>query len=267
MAARTIQVIAILVSVLVTWNAAEAADPIDDLLSATFRIADRDHSGTCFLISEKVTDPAKPRRVILATAAHVMREMSGSRCEVILRSESGDRSYSRTPFSITIRDGDIPNWTRHPAVDVATMLIDLPDGVAVKPLSFDQLADESRLIDRTIRAGSEAWIPCYPAKLEANEAGWPILRRGSIASHPLTPVNSNKTILIDIRAFGGESGAPVAMIVNDRPMVFAVVSGMHRQTDRSTIPFEERTMHTPLGVSIVVQTTFLRETIDLMYAK
>ena len=266
MAARMTLKLAILVSLLATWDVC-ASEPIEDLLAATFRIADREHSGTCFLVAPKTVDSANPHRVVLATAAHVMEQMAGKECELIFRTESEDHRYARKPVSITVRNDDKPLWTRHPDVDIATIFVDLPEGVAVKPIPFDQLAGEDRAIDRTVRVGQETWIPCFPAKLEANEAGWPILRKGSIASHPLTPVKSTKTMLIDYRAFGGDSGAPVATILNERPWVVGVVMGMHLQTDRSSLPFEERTIHTPMGLSIVTQAAYLRETIDLMISK
>lgn len=266
MALRITQKLMLLALIMVTRDTL-ADNPVEELLQATFRIADREHSGTCFLIATKEVDASSPRQVILATAAHVMEQMAGNECELFLRSENDEHVFSRRPLTITVRNEGQPLWTRHPDIDIATIYVDLPDDVAAKPLLLDQLSDEAHVIDKTVRVGRETWIPCYPAKLEANEAGWAVLRKGSIASHPLTPVKSAKTILVDYRAFGGDSGAPVAMIVNDRPFVVGVVLGMHRQTDRSSLPFEERTIHTPMGLSIVGQAVFLRETIDLMINK
>lgn len=266
MAVRITQKLILLVLILATRETF-AENPVEELLQATFRIADREHSGTCFLIATKEADALKPRRVILATAAHVMEQMAGNECELVLRSASEDQVFSRQPLTIMIRNEGKQLWTRHPDIDIATILVDLPENVAVRPLLLEQLADEARVIDKTVRVGRETWVPCYPAKLESNEAGWPVLRKGSIASHPLTPVKSTKTMLIDYTAFGGDSGSPVAMIVNDQPFIVGVVLGMHRQTDRSSLPFEERTMHTPMGLSIVGQAAFLLETIDLMLSK
>ena len=42
---------------------------------------------------------------------------------------------------------------------------------------------------------------------------------------------------------------------------------MQRQTDRMSLPFEERTTHTPLGLAIVVPASVIRETIDLLPVK
>lgn len=264
MSARMVQQIGIVLFLSLTYEV-QATDAVEELLEATFRISDQDHSGTCFLVATKSLDPAHPRRVILATAAHVFEQMEGSECEIILRTKAQPDTYLRSPQSISIRDSGKPLWIRHPDVDIATLYVELPEGVSVTPFAIDQLAGEDRVNDRTVRVAAETWIPCFPAKLEANEAGWPVLRKGSIASHPLRPVKSTQTMLIDYRAFGGDSGAPVVMIVDSRPLVIGVVHGMHRQTDRSTLPFEERTVHTPLGLSIVTQAVYLRETIELMH--
>jgi hypothetical protein len=261
-----IPMFAMLAALLVAWDAT-AGEPIEDLLEATFRIADNEHSGTCFLVSPKSVDSANPRRVILATAAHVVEQMTGNDCEVFLRSEGEDGLATRRPLTITIRTDGKPLWTRHPDADIAVLSLDLPVEVLSNPIPFAQIADEQSLEKGTVRVGREVWIPCYPAKLEANEAGWPVLRHGTIASHPLLPIKSHRTMLIDYTHFGGDSGAPVAILVNDHPIVVGVVSAMHRQTDRSVLPFEERVVHTPLGLSIVSQGAFLRETIELMGAK
>jgi hypothetical protein len=238
-----------------------AEDPIEDLLSATFRIADRDRSGTCFLVQSTVE--GKPPLLALVTAAHVLEQM-GPEGEWIARSELPEGQFARTVVKVKLREGDKPLWKRHPELDIAALKVDKPEGLAAKPFSLDQLADEQRVKDRHVRVGQEAWIPCYPAKLEANDSGWPVLRRGSIASYPLTPAAKAKTMLIDYSAFGGDSGAPVVVVQEGRPLVAGLVLGMHRQTDRAVLPFEERIMHTPLGISMAVQASFVRETIALL---
>ena len=266
LAVRMTLISAFLVFLSPAWDC-RADEPLEDLLSATFRITDGNHSGTCFFVSGNAVESSRPLQVVLVTAAHVFEQMSSEECELILRKESEDKQYSRSVVSIQIRDGDKPRWTRIRDIDIATLLVDLPEDVSVKPFALEQIVGEAKLKDRTVRVGQETWIACFPAKLEANEAGWPVLRKGSIASYPLTPVTSNKTILVSYNVFGGDSGAPVAVIVDNRPLIVGVASGMQRQTDKSTLPFEERTMHTPLGLSIAVQAHYLRETIELMMEK
>lgn len=244
-----------------------AAEPLEDLLSATFRIMDGDHSGTGFFVSGDAVNSPDPRRVVLVTAAHVLAQMSQSKCDLILRMETPEHEFQRKVVTIDIREDEKPKWRSLPGIDVATMFVDVPDDVRMKSIPINQIANEDRLKDRIVRVGQETWIGCFPAKLEANDAGWPILRRGSIASYPLVPVKSAKTLMIDYNVFGGDSGAPIAVIVDDRPLIIGVASGMQRQTDRSSLPFEERTMHTPLGLSIAVQAPFVRETIQLLMDK
>ena len=243
---------------------AAAAEPLEDFMSATFRVADKSHSGTGFLVAAKKDDSQPANRVALVTAGHVFEQMPASRTDLMLRSEHAEKGYVRAAIAIPIRNGDKPRWARHPELDIAALWVDLPENIAAKPLAYEQLADEKCLLERRVKVGQEAWIPCFPAKLEANEAGWPVLRRGAIATHPLVPVKSAKTMLIDFTTFGGDSGAPVAVIQEERPLVVGLVLAMHRQSDKSTLPFEERTVHTPLGLSIVAQAVYIRETIELL---
>ena len=243
-----------------------ASDAIVDLLAATVRITDGEHSGTGFLVCPPTTSDksANDREVILVTAKHIFDQMNGSTCDLILRTKSSEIDYVRSSFTIKIRDEESRLWIQHPDVDVGTIRIELPVDAALKAIPFERIADESHLVDRTVRVGQDTWIACFPAKLEANEAGWPVLRKGCIASHPLVPVRTNKTMLVDYNVFGGDSGAPVAVISGDQLLIIGVASSMHRQTDRSTLPFEERVMHTPMSLSIVVQSAYLKETIGFM---
>ncbi|WP_157605913.1 trypsin-like serine protease [Schlesneria paludicola] len=264
--ARTIFAAAILLGAAASTNG-WSGEPVEDLLAATFRLTDGEHSGTCFIVSVPAASATVPHKCVLATAAHVLDQMDADECDLILRSRTVDDCYVRKVVSIKIREGQRDLWTAHPDLDVAAMPIDLPADATVAPIPFELIADESQLINRTIRVGQETWISCFPAKLESNEAGWPVLRRGSIASHPLIPLKANKTILIDYKVFGGDSGAPIATIVNNRPLIVGVASSMQQQTDRSTLPFEERVMHTPMGLSIAVQSAYLRDTITQMQQK
>jgi hypothetical protein len=157
-------------------------------------------------------------------------------------------------------------------VDVAAMPVELPEDVAASSFEFEQIADERAFESRQVRVGQEMWLAGFPAQLESNPAGWPVLRRGMIASYPLTPTKSTKTFLADISSFGGDSGAPVLVLpsLSDgrtsaaRPLIAGLVIGMERQTDKTSLPFEELTFHMPLGLAIVAEAPFIRETIELL---
>ncbi len=243
--------------------AATADERIEDVLGATFRLDGGDASGTCFLV--KAGDA-----MVLVTAAHVLERSTGEEANLILRERKPDGTYGRRETKIRVRDGARALWRRHPVEDVAALKIALPDGVAVTPFRLSQLADEADVTAGRVRVAQEIWIPTYPAQLEANAAGWPVLRRGTIATHPLKPVREVKTFLVDAATFGGDSGAPVVVHSGasaeepdgSEPMVVGLILGMHRQTDRSTMPFEEKTTHMPLGLAIVLQAPFAREVVE-----
>lgn len=259
---RCVRVSVVLIIMLATGVGVNADDALEKSLEAVFRITNGRSSGTGFLVA--VPGQGGQSSVVLVTAAHVLDEMSEPQCQLILRTLSPDQTYARKEVSIPIRDNGTPRWKRHADVDVAALPIELPAEVAITPLSYDQLADAAWVAEKKLRVGQQVWIPSYPAQLAANEAGWPILRQGSVASYPLSPVAQVKTMLIDFHSFGGESGAPVFASADDGCHVVGLVHGMHRQTEKAVLPLHEFTFHTPLGLSIVVQAAFVRETIELL---
>jgi hypothetical protein len=239
-------------------------DPIERTMSATLRVLVGGQSATAFLVQ---IDPAEERgtpRLVLVTAGHAFDSPDRLECKLVLRHRQEDGSYERSEFPVALRRDGKALWKKHPDFDVAALPIELPEGAEAAPFSLDQIADERALTDKKVRVGQDVWVPCYPAGLEGNPAGWPLLRKGSIASHPLVPVSWAKMLAVDMTVFGGDSGAPVVAVVNDAPLISGMVIGMHRQTDKSTLPYEEKIIHTPMGVAIAVQAPFIRQTIDLL---
>ncbi len=242
------------------------ADPYEDALRATVRITNGKASGTGFIVATgEKADAGKQH--LLVTAAHVFRDMAGEICTLIFRAPGKDGSFVRKEVKLTIKKGDEPLWKKHKEMDVAAIAFNLPDGVDVKPFELNQIASAKFVKEGKVRVGQDVCIPCYPANLEANKAGWPILRRGSIASHPLYPLSSAKTFFVDSSSFGGESGAPVVVSVDGKAYVVGLITSMQRQTDKSKMPFEERTVHTPLGLGIAVQAPLVREVIEMVKMK
>lgn len=239
----------------------QASEPVVHALRATFRITQGTESGTAFVVK-------KPDGGYLAvTAAHVLQKLEGEQCLGVFRSAETQEGYQRLEVKLPIRQGGKPLWTRHPHLDVAVMDVTLPAKAAVASFELQQIASIKLAEDNKLHVGQEVFIPCYPAKLEANKAGWPILRKGSIATYPLTPLNSAETIFIDYSHFGGDSGSAVVAIIDNEPVVVALVFAMQRQSDRMVMPFEDRTVHTPLGLAIAVQAPFIRSAIEMHLSK
>ena len=241
-----------------------AADSIDDCIAATYKIVNKDSTATCFVVV-RGKDP------ILVTAAHVLEQMSGDVSVIVLRAKAADGRFARHEVPLSIRSDGKPRWVRHAEVDVAAMPLTLRDDAPIAAIDFDQLADASAIEEGKLRTAEEVWMPCYPAQLESNRAGFPILRRGTVASFPLLPPKHEDTYLVDYRTFGGDSGAPVIVHRHKaeagedkkdaRPLVVGLVIGKHRETTRSVTPIEERTVHRSLGLGIVVHAEFIRQTI------
>lgn len=229
------------------------ADPFVDAVSATVKLAGDGASGSGFLI--ELDDGTH----VVASAAHVFRDMKGERCRVIFRAPKEKGGFERRPVEITIRKGEQELWSSHQKHDIAHLKIEIPEGMEVKPFLFGQLATESLAESGKIGVGKEVCIPCYPIGTESNPAGWPVLRRGTIASHPLTPLVEAETFFVDFSSFGGESGAPVVWWQGDKVWVIGVISSMQRQTETSRTQLEEKTTHLPLGLGIAVQSPFLLE--------
>jgi len=241
--------------------AARAGDVAFRALRATVKVSAGDRGGSGFLVALPGGDETAPR-TLLVTAAHAFEDRPAPACTVTFRARGGADGYERRDVRLPLRDGNRPLWVRHPTADVAAIGITPPADAEVEPFARDDVADAGRIESGVVRAGRGVWVACYPAQLETHASGWPVLRHGTIASHPLLPVTAAATFLVDYSHFGGDSGSAVVVDADGRPVVAGVVVGMKRQTDRVKSPFEERTMHTPLDLAVAVHPVLVGETID-----
>lgn len=222
------------------------ADAMVEMLRSACRITHGGRSGTGFFV-ERGADR------FLVTAAHVFEESDGAECRLIVRQRKDGGGLERRELPIVVRREGKPLWKRDPKEDVAAIRVELPSEVDASAIPVERILKADGAGNSPVQVGQEVWLPGYPAQLEANKEGWPVLRRGMIATHPLSPVASVPIMLVDIRSFGGDSGGPLYTLVDGKPHLAGVIVGMQRQTDRTVSPFEERTVHTPLGLGIAVQ--------------
>lgn len=241
------------------WILAEDLVPI---LSATCRISQRETSGTAFFVQRPPRDGQPTAGVALVTAAHVFEQMREPTCQLVLRQRLESGLYERREIEVPIEENGKRLWLRHPQFDCAALPITLPENVTMHVFTWDQLLDDEGPLVEQLTVGRPMYVACFPAKSEANAVGWPILRHGMVATYPLRPVQLAPTMYLDISGFGGDSGAAVVMTTPEGLRIAGLVSGMIRQTDRVVSPFEERIMHTPLGLSIVIQSPWIRRTIE-----
>jgi hypothetical protein len=254
------------VLLLSTTVAAAGDDACLAALRATIRLHGGGKSGTAFAVAVPAAEDRRAA-VVLVSAAHTFENMQGETATAVLRAAAGT-GWERRDTPVAIRSGKAPNWVRHPKADVAILPWMVPAGVDLEPFALESVASAGDFDSGRVAVGQRVRVACFPAQTEANAAGWPVLRTGSIASHPLTPAATLERLFLDYAHYGGDSGSAVVV---DEPAaagrVIGVVVAMQRQTDRVTSPFEEKTVHTPLGLAITVPSPLLHETIEAWSTK
>lgn len=239
----------------------KSAEPLEDAMRGTVRIAQGSSSATAFIVDLGAA-AEKEKRFALVSAAHVFQEMEEATCTVHFRVADEQGGFARRETDLKVREEDEPLWVRHPTADVAAIFLVLPEKIDVEPFRIEQIASEEQFDAKKIHVGQKVYVPCFPAKIESNDAGLPILRKGSVASYPLTSPTVGDSILIDYSHFGGDSGAPVTAIIGGEPVVIGLATAMLRQMDKSSTEFEERTTHTPLGLATAVRSVLILETLE-----
>jgi len=249
------------------------AQGVEELLAATCKIANPASTATGFLVSESATRVEAAENAILVTAAHVWEQATGDTAILIARKAGPDETFLRLDLPFTIRAQNRPLWTKHPTADVAVLRVKLPADCVCRPLPLAWVSGEAQPNEDRFQAGASVRLLTFPAQLAANDAGFPILRSGIVASYPLRPLKQAPTFLVDSSAFGGDSGGPVFVPGTGAtagspgggdkldPLIIGLVSGQHRQTEMVRTVYEERVIHHSLGLSIVAQGAHIRETI------
>ena len=218
--------------------------------------------GTGFLISE--ISPDGTPRTVLVTAGHVFSKMPGQDARIGYRIENADGTWSYSPQPLKIRDGDGKKlWTQHPSRDVAVMSITAPDAFAKAAIPLDWLAQDDTFQANQVGAGDEMMALGFPRGLAANQAGFPILRSGRVASFPIAPAQVFPTFLLDFTVFPGNSGGPVFMSQAARRRVGAD-EGRDVQFIAGLLTQQVELNSERLEIGIVTHAKFIRETLMLM---
>jgi hypothetical protein len=251
---------------------AAASDFATDVMNATFKFYDPDSTATCFLVRREPPDTAN----YLITAAHVIEDVKGRTAVLVLRTPKADGSFARRDYTITIRTNGRALWVRHKTEDVAVLRLTAPLPVPVAALPESVLADEARFQQSGVHICSPLFVLTYPARLEANDAAFPIARRGIFASAPLLPMpvtpsllpKSTKssrpvTFLADFTTFAGDSGGPVFIESADgSPLIVGIVLGRTSQDLKHQDEYGEALVHYPLGLGTILHAQCVRDTLD-----
>lgn len=218
--------------------------------------------GTGFLISAPSPD-GKPR-VVLVTANHVLEKMPGREARIGYRIENADGSWSYSPTQLPIRDAAGHQlWTHHPSRDVAAISITAPPEFAKAAIPEAWLAEDKTFNTLEVGAGDEMMALGFPRGLAANQAGFPILRSGRVASYPVAPAKIFPTFLLDFSVFPGNSGGPVFMSEAARRRAGAA-EAEPAQFIAGLLTQQVELNNERLEIGIVTHAKFIRETIALL---
>jgi S1-C subfamily serine protease len=247
------------------------------LMRSTFKITGGGSTGTAFIMGRP--DSADPTKsfFVLITAAHVLNEMKTDDAVLFLRRKDAEL-FKKLPFSIKIRNKGAPLWTSHPEADVAVMYVRLPKEADLLLISSDLLATDAMLEQFGVHPGDRLSCLGYPLGAEGNDAGFPILRTGYIASYPLTPAKKVKVFLFDFNVFPGNSGGPVYFVDHNRAyggatylgttvqFLAGLVSAQQVMPEEIKSLGETRQLQHQLGLGVVIPASLIREAVERLPA-
>jgi hypothetical protein len=210
------QTVLTVLCIVLSWSGIAGAEDLNVLLmGSTFRIAGPARGegkvsvGTVFFVGRPLKGSPDRASYVMVTAAHVLQDISGDEAVLWLRRKKADGTFEGLEHRLRIRSKGAPLWTRHPGADVAVMYAPLPNEAHVVILSKDLLATDQMMTQYEVHPGDELLSLGFPFGLAANDAGFPILRSGKIASYPLVPAKKYPTFLYDFQVYEGNSGGPV----------------------------------------------------------
>lgn len=274
----------VLFALMLTANTASASEEMSDIhtvfMRSTFKVVgkasgrNKSAQGTAFILAKpSATDPHKAY-FVLVTAGHVLKNMVGDEAVLFLRKKIGD-TYQRMLYPITIRKSGRPLWVDHPEADVAVMYISLPTEADVIPVATSLLATDEMLKQFSVHPGDRLSCLGFPRGIEANDAGFPILRSGQIASYPLVPTKSVGAFIFDFNVFEGNSGGPVYLSDSNRiyggttnmgtvQFLVGLVSEQAAYSEEIKMGRNTLTLPRQLGLAIVIHASLIRETLDML---
>lgn len=246
---------------------ADEEDLNTQLLRATVKISHDSSTATGFVLA-----PAGGEGLILVTAAHVLETTAGDETALLYRSRDPQGEFRKESMPLRIRKEGQSLWTRHPAEDVAVLRINLPPGADFPRLPVELLATAQSLKEHAVHPGEHVALIGYPHRVEANAAGFAVLRAGAIASFPLVPSSRFPTFMVSANSFEGDSGGAVLLSRPGRSpergeetrLILGLVSGQHFvDEDMKGLYGSSKTRHR-LGLAVVVHAALIAETIALL---
>jgi hypothetical protein len=244
-----------------------------ELMRATVKISHDKSTGTGFFLCRPDPRDSSRSQFVLVTAAHVFENIPSEEATLFFRKKEAEGVYKKVPMKLLIRADGKPRWTKDHSEDVAVLVVEPPQEADLPKLTPDLLATDEALKKYGVHPGDTLSCLGYPHRVEANGAGFPILRTGPISSFPLIPARVNKTFLLSTNTFEGDSGGPVYLADPMRSLpgkdkgeevrlILGLVSGQHFLDEEMKMIYGTTKVRHRLGLAIVVQASFIWEALD-----
>lgn len=239
-----------------------------DAVQATYKLYNEASTATGFIVRVKPAADNVKAEYVIVSAAHTFERMKGDSLLLVLRTPKPDGSYSRKDTPVAIRKDGKNLWVKHKDADLAILDYDPTPEFEKFALPLEAIASEEDFKAR-VPAGTYVRLLCYPAQFEANNAGFPILRHGVMATYPLAPTNIYKTFMIDFTTFAGDSGGPVFGVLDNAggpgagalKLLGVVISQQWSDEKVKVSDREDRIIRHPFGLGTAVNSQLLRDLI------
>ena len=242
------------------------------MMKNTYMIEGNGSIGTAFLSGISNKQDTKFFNILI-TARHVLDGIKGDSATLYYRIMQNDK-FIKVPYRFAIRRKGVNLYVSNPTEDVAVMYFEYLIQMHTLPLKYFATDSMMKAID--IHPGDDVSILGYPFGLESNDAGFPILRKGMIASFPILPAKEYKTFLVDFQVFSGNSGGPVYFVQNGarghnytldfqrHQFIMGLVIQEEIFHEHIKTMDEEKIIDHKLFVSKVIQAVYILETINLL---
>ena len=226
--------------------------------------------GTGYVMLRLVRPDSTDGTYVFVTAKHVFEDIAGDTATLVLRRRSANGDTIPYLQPLPIRKNKVPLYTAHPTADVAVIDVAIPSDSTLAEIgsnitNVNWLATDDFLKSIGIHPGDELMCLGYPYGNPTNDAYYPLLRSGKIASYPILPSKKAEKILYDFHVDDGDSGGPVYFSYTSRPFNQGLALGKTYQkifglvTQKLTVvgaadPY----------IGVIVPSVYIKETIDLL---
>ncbi len=239
--------------------------------------------GTGFIVGRQVETDLTKYHTFLVTNKHIFDTQN----KLIIRfNPQSSEKVMDFDLPLTDEKGNI-NWTGHPDqnIDVAAITIS-PDFLKGKNAKFSYFRSDKHILKKTqllesgISEGDFIYTLGFPMGIVGDERNYVIVKSGIIARIKNYYENLSKEILIDSSVFPGNSGGPVInkpefiYIENTKSEMNSFLIGMIQSSiNYQDVAFSAQTNKPRLisvensGLTVVIPTDFILETIDIEYSK